>query len=545
MRSLLRSLTIALAALLCVSAMAQNYDCLGVLNGTALPGTLCYQNFVWSPDCTCDTAAVYDCLGVLNGTALPGTPCDDGDSTTVNDHWTNDCVCVGDNNNVYDCLGVLNGTALPGTLCYQNFVWSPDCTCDTAAVYDCLGVLNGTALPGTPCDDGDSLTVNDHWNDNCVCIGDSGNFFNYDCLGVLNGTALPGTLCYQNFVWSPDCTCDTAAVYDCLGVLNGTALPGTPCDDGDSLTVNDHWTNDCVCVGDNNSVYDCLGVLNGTALPGTPCDDGDSLTVNDHWTNDCVCIGYTSNVYDCLGVLNGTALPGTPCDDGDSTTVNDTWTNDCVCVGDAVTPCDANFWVVQAWNGDSLNPQPVPYELWLWNLSNGGSGTYTFQWSFGDGATSSDPYPTHTYSGNGPYDLCLTIDDGAGCTDTYCDSVSVDNNGIYTGIMGGNDHHSAGFTINVQHAVSTGVAEIAAFDAITLWPNPVQDQLNIAINSNLSRSADLTIYDMNGKIVWNGNKTLIQGHNNITVPVGGLDPGMYVVRFGNIANTSGMRFVKG
>lgn len=36
-----------------------------------------------------------DCLGIVDGTALPGTPCDDGNPGTVNDTWTEDCECVG------------------------------------------------------------------------------------------------------------------------------------------------------------------------------------------------------------------------------------------------------------------------------------------------------------------------------------------------------------------------------------------------------------------------------------------------------------------
>jgi hypothetical protein len=36
---------------------------------------------------------------------------------------------------------------------------------------------------------------------------------------------------------------------------------------------------------------DCLGVVGGTALPGTPCNDGDPCTVNDTWTQGCVCMG--------------------------------------------------------------------------------------------------------------------------------------------------------------------------------------------------------------------------------------------------------------
>jgi hypothetical protein len=46
-----------------------------------------------------------DCVGTPNGSALPGTACNDGDPTTVNDTWTNDCQCQGQPNILYSLAG--------------------------------------------------------------------------------------------------------------------------------------------------------------------------------------------------------------------------------------------------------------------------------------------------------------------------------------------------------------------------------------------------------------------------------------------------------
>lgn len=59
-------------------------------NGTA--GSLRRVNLVF---------ANLDCAGTPNGSALPGTACNDGDPTTVNDTWTNDCQCQGQPNILY------------------------------------------------------------------------------------------------------------------------------------------------------------------------------------------------------------------------------------------------------------------------------------------------------------------------------------------------------------------------------------------------------------------------------------------------------------
>ena len=79
---------------------------------------------------------------------------------------------------------------------------------------------------------------------------------------------------------------------DCLGIIGGTALPGTPCDDGNAGTVNDVFTDGCVCAGE--PIVDCLGMIGGTAIPGSPCDDDSTQTVNDTWTAECLCVGELS-----------------------------------------------------------------------------------------------------------------------------------------------------------------------------------------------------------------------------------------------------------
>lgn len=51
-----------------------------------------------------------------------------------------------------------------------------------------------------------------------------------------------------------------------------------------------------------------------------------------------------------------------------------------------------------------------------------GSGL-TYAWDFGDGNTSNQQYPSHTFA-PGTYSVCLTVI-GASCTDTYCQTITV------------------------------------------------------------------------------------------------------------------------
>ena len=50
----------------------------------------------------------------------------------------------------------------------------------------------------------------------------------------------------------------------------------------------------------------------------------------------------------------------------------------------------------------------------------------TWYWDFGDGFTSTESDPVHTYLTNGTYTVCLTVSNLAG-SDTYCDDVTIDS----------------------------------------------------------------------------------------------------------------------
>lgn len=68
-----------------------------------------------------------------------------------------------------------------------------------------------------------------------------------------------------------------------------------------------------------------------------------------------------------------------------------------------------------------------------WSASRTPNGAYSFSslhgannasytWDFGDGSSSSSPFPSHVYSQSGYYNVCLTLSQN-GCVDTYCDSL--------------------------------------------------------------------------------------------------------------------------
>ncbi len=75
---------------------------------------------------------------------------------------------------------------------------------------------------------------------------------------------------------------------DCEGTPGGTVGEGDPCDDGNDLTFNDVYDENCNCAG----TQECTGTPGGTTGPGADCDDGNPDTFGDVYDDNCMCAGF-------------------------------------------------------------------------------------------------------------------------------------------------------------------------------------------------------------------------------------------------------------
>src|SRR5436190_946481 len=78
--------------------------------------------------------------------------------------------------------------------------------------------------------------------------------------------------------------------------------------------------------------------------------------------------------------------------------------------------CSPNFYLV----ADTL----VPHHYWGINTSTA-ILPLSYYWSWGDGASDTAAYPSHTYSTGGFYNICLSIYDSGACIDTVCTNYEV------------------------------------------------------------------------------------------------------------------------
>lgn len=171
-------------------------------------------------------------------------------------------------------------------------------------------------------------------------------------------------------------------------------------------------------------------------------------------------------------------------------------------------------------------PDTVSGDITVVNSSTGTNLTYF--WDFGDGNTSTQAYPTHLYATAGPFYLCLTVDDGAGCNDMYCDSIG--ENGVVF-------NKQVGFTINVlAPPVITGLENnLVSSLEVEIYPNPVSEQLTIVSNQTIN---ELTIIDITGKAI-----KLIKENTN-AINVADLSKGIYFIKLVTDEGTITKKFVK-
>ena len=78
--------------------------------------------------------------------------------------------------------------------------------------------------------------------------------------------------------------------------------------------------------------------------------------------------------------------------------------------------------------------------------------------------------------------------------------------------------------------MSTGVLDVIANqNAISLYPNPVNNELNVTFEANQKSNGTVNLYDINGRLITLKDSDICSGLNNLTLNTEVLKPGLYVV----------------
>ncbi|MGE5520199.1 MAG: PKD domain-containing protein, partial [Candidatus Dadabacteria bacterium] len=117
-----------------------------------------------------------------------------------------------------------------------------------------------------------------------------------------------------------------------------------------------------------------------------------------------------------------------------------------------------------------------------------------FNWTFGDGATGTGQQVNHTYTGTGPFRVCLSIRTTSGCETNVCTNVITASN---------------------------------AQPKLVLNPNPVAGTLHVTFISTRSETISIRIFNANGILLRTYTRTVAAGNNTWDVDVSNLPTGVY------------------
>jgi outer membrane protein OmpA-like peptidoglycan-associated protein len=99
---------------------------------------------------------------------------------------------------------------------------------------------------------------------------------------------------------------------------------------------------------------------------------------------------------------------------------------------------------------------PVPMEVQFEGSVTGGCPDYTYAWDFGDGGTSTDQNPRHTYAAEGNFTASLTVTDSKGNPSQSSVAITASCAPLTATASGNPASGTAPFTVNFKGAVSGG-----------------------------------------------------------------------------------------
>lgn len=206
---------------------------------------------------------------------------------------------------------------------------------------------------------------------------------------------------------------------------------------------------------------------------------------------------------------NSTNASGYLWDFGDgntSTSANPTHTYGAV--GNYVVCLTASNGCFDNMSCDTVTACVVPTAVFTSSV-NGNTATFTdgshasttaWAWDFGDGGTSVQQSPTHTYAGPGNYNVCLMTSNGCD-VDTICDPLTV--------LVGITD--AQGLQVQVS-------------------PNPGRDLFMVEVMTEETGAIELGLFDLAGRQLLSESIPSATGPSRVGLNLNGRSAGMYLLR---------------
>ncbi len=160
----------------------------------------------------------------------------------------------------------------------------------------------------------------------------------------------------------------------------------------------------------------------------------------------------------------------------------------------------------------------------------------TWEWEFGDGQTSNEQNPYHVYSEVGVYTVLL-IAGSDSCLSAFEMEIVIFENPTDT------KNVTYGGEILQAHAIhydaAAGIEQTQIQNTFTLYPNPVNDVLNINFNKNVN--AQIEIISITGQVI---KRTTTENNSTGSINTSNLPKGVYFARININGETYSQKFIK-
>lgn len=145
-------------------------------------------------------------------------------------------------------------------------------------------------------------------------------------------------------------------------------------------------------------------------------------------------------------------------------------------------------------------------------------------WDFGDGTTSSLAFPTHAFTSNNIYNVCVTVSQQSSTTvlGHYCHKIGFDSSGNAVTRM-----ETSGFNLKVILPGAFTVDETVPFNSIIIYPNPAGDNANLILYSDAEARYEIKIFSVIGQQVKSFSENAVKGYNNFHLDLQELSSGNY------------------
>ena len=142
-------------------------------------------------------------------------------------------------------------------------------------------------------------------------------------------------------------------------------------------------------------------------------------------------------------------------------------------------------------------------------FTNASQGAISYAWNFGDGGTSTQPNPVHTYTATGAYSVRLIVTDNCGLKDTIVQQIGV-----------------------------TPVDEPSSLNQVNLSPNPTSGAFTVELSGSAREMVQFALFNAVGQLVTRAESSFQNGLLQKTFELGQLPAGVYSlhIRSGNAAS---------